>query len=95
MREDVSNTVCGLGRFLRFDTTWRQYARLAIFSYLLFNTYVMNSNSKCIFVGAPHRYYTDFRKVTGHYSKELCGQNEFLNIRAREVHTTYCFCDLF
>ena len=49
--------------FLLFDTKWHQYASLAIFGYLLYNTYGMNNNSECLFVGATQRHYTDFRRV--------------------------------
>ena len=69
-----------------------QYARLAIFGYLLYNTFSKNNNSECLFVGAP-RFSESIWKVTEHHSNELCGQNESLNVRARGVHTTYYFCD--
>ena len=44
---------------------WHQYARLAIFGYLLYNTYGMNNNSECLFVRAPDRHYKDFRRAFG------------------------------
>ena len=59
MRDAVSNTVCGQGRFLFFDTKFDQYTRLAVFGYLLYNTYVMNNNS-CL-----SERLTDIIKILG------------------------------
>ena len=70
MKEDVSNTVCGLCG--------------------------MNNISECLFVGAPHRQYIDFRRAFEKYRNIIPRtfvQTESLNVRARGVHTAYCFCD--
>ena len=74
MKEDVSNTVCGLCG--------------------------MNNNSECLceclFVGAPHRQYMDFRRAFEKYRNIIpmtFVRNESRNVRARGVHTAYCFCD--
>ena len=49
--------------FLLFDNKWHHDARLAIFGYLLYNTYGMNNNSECLFVRASHRHAKDFRRA--------------------------------
>ena len=48
---------------LLFDTKGHQYARRLPFGCVLYNTYSMNNNSECLFVGAPHKHYKDFRKA--------------------------------
>ena len=48
---------------LLFDTKWHQFAGLTVFGYLLYNAYDMNNNNKCLFVGAPHRHYKDFKRA--------------------------------
>ena len=49
--------------FCFFDTKWEQHARLAIFGYLLYNTYGMNNNSECLFVGTSRRHYKEFTRA--------------------------------
>ena len=41
-------------------TNMPDWPYLAVFFY---NTYGMNNNSKCMFVGAPYRHYNDFREA--------------------------------
>ena len=59
MREDVSKTVCAAAVDFCFLTP---NGRPAIFGYLLYNTYSLNNNSECLFVGAPHKH-KDFRRA--------------------------------